>query len=125
MKHFALLFYPTRTFTAEEQSRRAAAIPVWIKQVTEMGITMDPKAFGETVATFSATGSETDSPNGSAVTPRLTNIVFFDAPSKEEAIKVARIHPALHYGVIVDVREWTVPGQPSVATDSPVTRSAR
>jgi len=115
MKHYALLFYPTRTLTAEEQSRRGVEIPIWVKQVTEMGITIEPKAFGETVATFSATGSETDSPNGSDGVPPLSNIVFFEAASKDEAIKVAQIHPGLHYGVIIDVREWSVPGRSPVA----------
>ena len=49
------------------------------------------------------------------VNPALANIVFFDAPSKEEALEIARIHPGLHYGVTVEVREWDRP-RPPVAT---------
>ena len=115
MKHYALLFYPTRSFAPEELNRRHEEIAAWAKQVTDMGITLDPRALGEPVATFSASGTETASPNGSANSPALTNIVFFDSPSQDQAVKIARMHPGLHYGVIVNLREWTAP-RPVAAT---------
>lgn len=109
MKHYALLFYPTRSLSPEETSRRATEIAAWVKQVEGMGVILDPRALGETAATFSSAGSEANTHNGSTSEPRLTNIVFFDSPSKDQAVDIARIHPGLHYGVIVDVREWTSP----------------
>jgi hypothetical protein len=30
-------------------------------------------------------------------------------PSRDQALNIARIHPGLHYGVTVEVREWTSP----------------
>ncbi len=110
MKHYALLFYPTRTLTPEEQGRRAPEIAAWVKQVRQAGIFLDPRVLGESAAVL----PEASAPNGTG--PRLTNIVFFDAPGQDEALRVARSHPGPHYGVIVDVREWTVPQPVTAAT---------
>lgn len=110
MKHYALLFYPTRALTSEEQSRRATEIAKWVKQVREMGVNLDPRVLGESGAVLP------ESPSHNGTGPRLTNIVFFDASSQGDALSIARIHPGLHYGVIVDVREWTVPQPVAVVT---------
>jgi hypothetical protein len=110
MKHYALLFHTSRSLTPEEQKQRAVEIAAWVKQVTEMGITLDPRALGETAATFSGKGGEVVPGNGSS-DPTLSNLVFFDSPTKDHAIDIARIHPGLHYGVTVEVREWTSPRQ--------------
>jgi hypothetical protein len=108
MKHYALLFHPTRTLTPEELNHRAVEIPAWVKQVTDMGITLDPRALGETVANFAPEGSEIVSRKGSS-DPTLSNLVFFDSASRDQAVNIARIHPGLHYGVTVELREWTSP----------------
>jgi hypothetical protein len=110
MKHYALLFHTSRTLTPEEQKKRAVEITAWVKQVTEMGITLDPRALGETAARFSGKGSEVIPGIGSS-DPTLSNLVFFDSPTKDQAVDIARIHPGLHYGVTVEVREWTSPRQ--------------
>jgi len=110
MKHYALLFHTSRTLTPEEVKQRAVEIPAWVERVTNMGITLDPRALGETAATFSGKGSDVIPGNGS-IDPTLSNLVFFDSPSKDQAVEVARIHPGLHYGVTVEVREWTSPRQ--------------
>jgi hypothetical protein len=108
MQHYALIFHSTRPLTSEEVQRRGPEIQTWVRTVNAKGITLDPRAFGETVATFSQQQGTTVSRNGSS-DPALVNIVFFDAPSKEEALEIARIHPGLHYGVTVEVREWSTP----------------
>jgi hypothetical protein len=112
MKHYALLFHTStsRTLTAEEQKQRAVEIAAWVERVTKMGITLDPRALGETATTLSAKGSEVVLSNGSS-DPTLSFIVFFDSPTKDQAVDIARIHPGLHYGVTVEVREWTSPRQ--------------
>ena len=112
MKHYALLFHTSRTLTPEEVKQRGVEITAWVKQVTEMGITLDPRALGETAATFSGKGTEVIPGNGS-IDPTLSNLVFFDSPTKDQAVDIARIHPGLHYGVTVEVREWTSPRQPT------------
>jgi hypothetical protein len=111
MQHYALIFHATRTLTPEEQKQRAIDIAAWVKKVTDMGITLDPRNFGETVANFAEDESKLVSRNGSS-DPQFVTIVFFDAPNKDQAAEIARIHPGLHYGVTVEVREWASPRQP-------------
>src|ERR1700758_4361900 len=53
MQHYALIFHSTRPLTPEEQQRRGPEIQPWVKTVNGKGITLDPRAFGETVATLS------------------------------------------------------------------------
>lgn len=108
MKHYALIFRTSRTLTAKELKQRAIDIAAWVKQVSDMGITLDPKAFGETIANLSAKGDKVISHEGPD-DPTLVNIVFFDVSSREQAIKIAGMHPGLHYGVTIEVREWTSP----------------
>jgi hypothetical protein len=108
MKHYALIFHATRTFTPEEQKQRAVDIAGWVKKVTDMGITLDPRNFGDTLATFALEDTKVVSRNGSSG-PKPATIVFFDSPSSEQAVDIARIHPGLNYGVTVEVREWTSP----------------
>jgi len=108
VKHYALVFRTTRTLTPEELKQRQVEIAAWVKQVTDMGITLDPRALGETAANFSADGDKIVSHEGSS-DPTLRNLVFFDSPSRDQAVSIARIHPGLHYGATVEVREWTSP----------------
>lgn len=109
MHHYVLIFRPTRALTAEELKQRAVEIPIWVKRVSDMGITIDPKALSASAVRLSQQNGSVVTQEGSA-DPTLTNLVFFDAAGEEQAIEVARIHPGLHYGVDVEVREWTFPG---------------
>jgi hypothetical protein len=113
MKHYALIFHSPRTLTPEELKQRPVEIAAWVKRVTDMGITLDPRSLGETTATFSTEGKEVVSREGSS-DPTLSTIVFFDSPSRDQAVNIARIHPGLHYGVTVEVREWTSPRETAV-----------
>lgn len=108
MKHYALLFRATRTFTPEELKQRPIDIAAWVKEVTDMGITLDPRTLGETVASLSPEGGGIVSGEGS-MDPALANILFFDSDSRDQAINIARMHPGLHYGVRIELREWTTP----------------
>jgi hypothetical protein len=112
MKHYALLFHTNsnRTLTPEEVKQRQVEIAAWAKQVTDMGIALDPRALGETAANFSVEGDKIVSNEGSS-DPAFRNLVFFDSASRDQAINIARIHPGLHYGSTVEVREWTDPRQ--------------
>ena len=113
MKHYALIFHATRTLTPEELEQRKVEIAAWVKRVTDMGITLDPRALGETEETFSAKGNEIVSHKRSS-DPTLRNLVFLDSPSRDQAVDIARIHPGLHYGATVEVREWTSPRETTV-----------
>jgi hypothetical protein len=108
MHHYVLLFRPTRSLTPDELKQRGVEITAWVKRVKEMGITVEPKALGQFAVRFSQQNGSVVSQEGSA-DPSLTNLVFFDAASQEQAIEVARLHPATHYGTAEEVREWTSP----------------
>jgi hypothetical protein len=112
MKHYALLFHTNsnRPLTPKEQERRRVEIAAWAKQVTDMGIKLDPRALGETAANLSVEGGKIVSHDGSS-DPAFRNFVFFDSASRDQAVNIARIHPGLHYGSTVEVREWTDPRQ--------------
>ena len=114
MKHYALIFQPTRTVTSEEQKQRGVDIAAWVKKVTDMGIPLDPRNLGDTLAAFALEDSRVVSRNGSSG-PKPATIVFFDSPSSEQAVDIARIHPGLRYGVTVEVREWISPRELAAA----------
>jgi hypothetical protein len=101
-QHYALFFYPGRTLTPEQLAQREVAIAAWVKQVTDLGIWLDPRSLGETAATFSGEAASNN-------TAKPGTIVFFDAPTKEQALEIAKAHPGLQYGVTVEVRPWTSP----------------
>jgi hypothetical protein len=107
MKHYALLFRASRTLTPEELKQRTIDIQLWVKRVTEMGVTLDPRNLGETTR-FSVEGNTVVSHEG-PIDSTLGTIVFFDSASSEQAMEIARTHPALHYGVTVELREWSPP----------------
>lgn len=108
MHHYVLIFRPTRALTADELKQRAVEIPAWVKHVSEMGITLDPRALHPSAVRLSQQNGRVVTEEGSP-DPTLTNLVFFDAPGQEQAVEVARLHPGLHYGVNVEVREWSFP----------------
>ena len=112
MKHYALIFHTSsnHTLTPQELQQRQVEIAAWAKQVMAMGVALDPRALGETTANFSIEGDKLVSHQGSS-DPTFRNLVFFDSASRDEAVYIARIHPGLHYGSTVEVREWTDPRQ--------------
>ncbi len=113
--HYVLIFRPTRTLTPDELKHRVGDIQAWVKRVNEMGITLDPKALGQLALRFSQENGAVVSHDGSA-DPALTNLIFFDAPSQDQAREVARLHPGLHYGVSVELRDWTSPAAAAAST---------
>jgi hypothetical protein len=108
MQHYAMLFHTSLTLTPAEQKQRGLDIAAWVKSVTEMGVTLDPRSLGDTAASFSTEGGEIVSHQGSN-DPTFSNIVFFDSSSREQAVEIARRHPGLQYGVTVELRQWTSP----------------
>lgn len=108
MHHYVMLFRGTRTLTPEELQTRAKEIRDWVQQVTAMGIHLDPRPLGDTVANLSSQGDTTISHNDPTDRSLLT-MVYFDAADNAKALEVARIHPGLHYGVTVELRQWAPP----------------
>jgi hypothetical protein len=101
-QHYALVFYPGRALTPEELTQREAAIAAWVKQVTDMGIWLDPRTLAPAAAVLSNEGSPIES-------RMFSTIVFFDSPSNEQALEIAGMHPSVQYGTTLEVRRWTSP----------------
>lgn len=110
MKHYAMIFYPSRALTPEELKQRQEEILNWANDVTAKGIHLDPRSFVAPVARLSLSNGEVVSANDKEDSA-FSNIVFFDSASQEQAVYVAETHPGLHYGARVEVRAWTSPAQ--------------
>ena len=107
VQHYVLLFRATRPVTPEEQPHRIADIAAWVKQVTDMGITLNPHTLGDTVAAYTSKDNQPVAHAG-AIDPTLANLVFFDS-TEDQAAEIARLHPAPHYGVTLELRKWSTP----------------
>jgi len=108
MHHYVMLFRSPHTPTPEEQKARAKEIYEWVQKVTAMGIHLDPRPLGDTIANLSNQGGTTIT-HTDPTDRTLSILVYFDAPDNTKALEVARIHPGLHYGVTVELREWAPP----------------
>jgi hypothetical protein len=108
MHHYVMIFRTTRPFTAEEQQIRGRDIQHWVAQVTAMGIQLDPRNLGDTVANLSQVDGETVN-HTDPTDHSLVTLVYFDAPDNAKALEVARSHPGPHYGVTLELREWSTP----------------
>jgi hypothetical protein len=108
VKHYALVFYASRALTPEELKQRQIEILEWAKDVTSMGINLDPRAFAAPLARLFPSGGEAVS-DKERTGATFSNIVFFDSASEEQALRVAQTHPGLRYGTTIEVREWTSP----------------
>jgi len=50
MHHYVMLFRGTRALTPEELQTRAKELQEWIQKVAAMGIHLDPRPLGDTIA---------------------------------------------------------------------------
>lgn len=111
MKHYVMLFRATRALTPEELKQRPVDIRNWIQHVNSLGIKLDPRNLEEPATQFTLKDGEVVSSKAIA-DPSLVTMVFFDAFDKQQALEVARLHPAPHYGVSLELREWNPPQVP-------------
>jgi hypothetical protein len=113
MQHYALIFRGSRVLSEDESKQRFADIQEWVKRVTAMGIQLEPKALGPFALRLTEKDGAIESRQDSA-DPALANLVFFDAETQQQAVEVARLHPGLRYGATIELRDYTIPGQPKV-----------
>jgi hypothetical protein len=76
-----------------------------------MGIHLDPRSFGAQIGQFFFLEDGVIDSSNRAAGAAFSNIVFLDSGSEEQVLHVAKIHPGVHYGARVEVREWTSPVQ--------------
>jgi hypothetical protein len=111
MKNYVMLFRATRALTPEELQKRPGEIRHWIVQVNALGIKLDPRNLGETAMQYTPKDGNVVTHEG-IVDKSLITLVFFDAPDDGKALEVARLHPAPHYGIALELRDWNHPQAP-------------
>lgn len=107
MKTFVLIFRqnPARERTAAQNQQLAAEMPRWVQHLNSEGRKFDPRILAREIAHV---GAEKDAgiPPGSWL---LSALLFVEATDLADATRVAESHPALKFGVSVEVRAWTAP----------------
>ncbi len=113
MKQFVFLFRQGRNLSEEEQKRRSDDVRLWAARQVNEGRRPDPRRLGEESYRVAPDGE-----SGLAQANRewpLIAIVFLEASDFGEAVKIAKTHPGIRYGVSVEVRAWTTPLAPPPA----------
>ena len=110
MKHFVFVFRqnPTIKLSVAEQEHRTEEVRAWaLKQISD-GRKLEPRILtpeSHKVGQAVADGEES-----------VIALNFIEAKDSAEAVRIAETHPGLHYGVSIEVREWTSPlPQPSLS----------
>jgi hypothetical protein len=107
MKEFVLIFRQgSRTLSAEEQTRRAEEIQVWVALQAREGRKLDPRMMAAATYRITPDGESGPSQAGEGA---VIGTVFVEAKSFDDAVTAARQHPAPRYGVSIEVRPWSSP----------------
>ncbi|WP_263416486.1 hypothetical protein [Terriglobus albidus] len=76
--------------------------------VRQKGISLDPRILDQVVGSYVQKNGAVTSDVG-ASEPALTAVVSFEAADDETASEIARAHPGLHYGAMIELRHWLPP----------------
>jgi hypothetical protein len=118
MKTFVLIFRqnPARERTPAQNQQLGAEMPPWVQRQNSEGRKFDPRILARENAHV---GAEKDAGIPPDSWP-LSALLFVEASDLADATRVAESHPALKFGVSVEVRPWTAPippaSQPTGAT---------
>jgi len=108
MQRFVLLFRQSSPLSEAERKRRAEEVRAWAMQLNRDGHKLDPRILGEEKHQIGADGKESSA--GQSQEAPLSAILFVEAHDFAEAVRIAKSHPALRYGIIsVEVRAWSSP----------------
>ncbi len=106
MQPFVIIFrQPTaRPLAADERKARAYATRPWAQQWNEAGHNLTPRILTSESHWYSGDGRSGAAPTTAA--GPVTALLFLEAADVEQAVAIARSHPAVHYGASVEVRAW-------------------
>src|SRR6266516_5035082 len=97
-----------------EQKQRSAEVVAWVKQQIADGRKLEPRVLATEHDLVVSEENKSSASTYSGGT--LVAINFFEAKDFEEAVKIAKTHPGLRYGLSIEVRPWT---DPLAATNAP------
>lgn len=111
MKQFVLFYRQGPIQLSEaDQKRRLAEVREWAQKINHEGRKLDGRILSaERKQIAPAAGADQKVQNDDQ---SLIAITFLEARDFAEAVTVAQTHPGLHYGVSIEVREWTPPPTP-------------
>jgi hypothetical protein len=110
MKPFVLIFrQSSRTITELEKTQRSAQVRDWARGVNAAGGKLDPRILSEQLYLW--TEHDRGTP-GHATEGAVTALLFLEAASFDDAVRIGNEHPALRYGSTVEVRPWAPPATP-------------
>jgi hypothetical protein len=103
MQKFVIIFRQgPRTLSEADKQRRQQEVSAWARVQNTAGHKLEPRILGPEVARPGADPAK-ENANAPAEWP-VSALLFLAATDLTEAAKVAESHPALHYGVTVEVR---------------------
>jgi hypothetical protein len=116
MKQFVIIFRqgPLHPLSEAELKKRFEETRAWAQQQNAAGHKLDPRILTPESDWSGPNGEQGPAPTTSA--GPITALLFLEAHDFNEAVNVARAHPALHYGASVEVRGWAPPPAPPPAT---------
>ena len=98
---FVLIFRKEqRELSHEEQQQRTEEVRAWVMQQIKDGRNLEPRVLGDESHSFGESAN-IDKP--------VIALNFIEATDFSEAVKIAKTHPGLRYGVHIEVRPWTDP----------------
>ncbi len=107
MMEFVLLFRKSQKQLSEAEQRRAVDKGrTWGSQLLNEGCKLDVRQLGKESHRIDPDGESGKS--GVSEWPIIA-AVFLQASDFTEAVKIAKTHPGIHYGLSVEVRPWAPP----------------
>lgn len=113
MKQFVLLFRESRELSATERKQAGEKVMAWAARQIAEHRQLDARILGDDSYFVPPHGETSAGQTESA--GRIVVAVFLQAADLNEAVKIAKAHPGLDYGVSIEVRPWAQPtGGPPV-----------
>jgi hypothetical protein len=109
MKQFVLIFRQGSAgpVSPEERAKRSAEILTWARKWIGEGYSFDPRQLGQESYRIAPDGEGDGSGERSVV-----NLLFLNAKDFDDAVRIAKTHPGVHFGTHIEVRAWMAPGTP-------------
>jgi len=109
MQHFVILFRQAVNPqpAVVDPTARAAAMRAWAQHWNAAGHKLDPRILAPESHWFG--DNEASGPAPTTAAGPVTALLFLEAEELDQAVTIARTHPAVTAGVTVEVRAWASP----------------
>ena len=114
MKQFVIIFRQgPKQLTEVDLKNRSLETRAWAQRQNAAGHKLDPHILAPESHWIGPDGGSGPAPASTA--GPITALLFLEARDLAQAVDVARAHPAVRYGVSVEVRPWERPPAPPPA----------